>query len=101
MPHTPVLAQYGVDEFSKGAGYDTDKRDVYAIVDTVISTFLSMIAIILFIILFYGGLRWMTAEGADDKVQKAKDIIQGAAIGIVIVLGAYGITYFIFNKLVP
>jgi len=49
--------------------------------------------------MMYGGMRWMTAEGNDDKVQKAKDIIQGGGIGLAIVLSAYGITYFIFSRL--
>lgn len=100
LPYTPILAQdFGYQTFGKGAGYSTDTRDVYGIIDTVISTFLSIIAILLFLLMLYGGMRWMTAEGNDDKVQKAKDIIQGAGIGIGIVLSAYGITYFIFSQL--
>ena len=101
LPYTPLLAQdFGYKTFSEGAGYSTDTRDVYAIIDTVISTVLSVIAILLFALMMYGGMRWMTAEGNDDKVQKAKDIIQGGGIGLAIVLSAYGITYFIFNQLV-
>jgi len=100
LPYTPILAQdFGYKTFSEGAGYSTDTRDVYGIMDTIISTFLSIIAILLFALMMYGGMRWMTAEGNDDKVQKAKDIIQGGGIGLAIVLSAYGITYFIFSRL--
>lgn len=100
LPYTPILAQdYGLSDFSQGAGYSTDNRDIYGIIDTIVSVFLSVIAIILFIIVFYGGITWMTAMGNDEKVNRAKDTIEAAAIGLAIVLAAYGMTYFVFNKL--
>jgi len=37
----------------------------------------------------------MTAGGEDEKVTKAKDILQAAVIGLVITLSAYSITYFV------
>ena len=101
LPYTPILAQdFGASEFSDASGYSTDTRDIYAIINTIISAVLSFIAILLFLLVFYGGIRWMTAEGNDEKVQKAKDIIQAAAIGLAIVLASYGLTYFVFSKLV-
>ncbi len=100
VPYTPILAQdYGVGDFSKASGYSTDTRDIYAIIDTVISAILGFIAILLFLLMLYAGVMWMTARGNDEKVQKAKDIIESAGIGLAIVLASYGITYFIFSRL--
>jgi len=100
LPYTPILAQdFGVGDFSKASGYSTDTRDVYAIIDTIISTILGFIAILLFLLMLYAGITWMTARGNEEKVQKAKDILESAGIGLVIVLASYGITYFIFTKL--
>lgn len=100
-PYTLTLAKdYGLNDFSEGAGYSTDTRDVYAIINTAISVFLSLIAIILFGLMFYAGIRWMTAQGREEEVKKAKDILEGAGVGLAIVIAAYGITYFVFNKLI-
>jgi hypothetical protein len=41
----------------------------------------------------------MTAFGVSDKVEKAKDILIHAAIGLVIVLAAYAISKFVFGAL--
>lgn len=42
---------------------------------------------------------WMTAFGNDQKVEKSKEIIISAAIGLVIVLAAYAISRFVFGAL--
>jgi len=42
---------------------------------------------------------WMTAQGNEDKVSKAKDMITQAIIGLAITLGAYAITAFVTGKL--
>jgi amino acid transporter len=99
--YTPALAQdYGVGAFSQSAGYSTSNQNVYQIIDTIISAFLSVIAILLFVIVFYSGINWMTAAGNEEKVTKAKTTIEAAAVGLAIILAAYGITYFVFSRLV-
>ncbi|MDP3971074.1 MAG: hypothetical protein Q8P90_05300 [bacterium] len=57
---------------------------------------LSLLVTLCLILLLYGGFLWIWARGNAEQVQKAKDIIQGTAIGIVIVLSALGITQFVF-----
>jgi len=37
----------------------------------------------------YGGFVWLTSEGSSEKVKKGEDILKGALIGLIIVLGAY------------
>jgi hypothetical protein len=49
--------------------------------------------------MIYGGYRWMMASGREEEVQKAKDTIKAAIIGLIIVLSAYTITYFISRSL--
>jgi ABC-type phosphate transport system auxiliary subunit len=45
------------------------------------------------------GFQWMTAAGNETKVEKALSMIKTAVIGLIIVLAAYAITYFIFTYL--
>ena len=42
---------------------------------------------------------WMTARGNESQAEKAKNLITAAIIGLVIVVAAYSITYFLLEKL--
>jgi preprotein translocase subunit SecG len=63
----------------------------------VIQIFLSLLGVIFVILMILGGYNWMTAGGDESKVEKARNTIQRAVIGLAIVLLAYAITYFIFT----
>jgi len=39
----------------------------------------------------------MTASGSEEKVSKAKEMLTESIIGIIIVLAAYAISYFILK----
>jgi len=67
-------------------------------VGTVVNALLGFIGIVFFILVLYAGFKWMTALGNTESVQKAKDIMEAAAIGMVIVLAAYAITKFVFTE---
>ncbi|HUW21519.1 MAG TPA: hypothetical protein VMW41_02505, partial [Candidatus Bathyarchaeia archaeon] len=42
-----------------------------------------------------GGLQWVTSSGEADKVEKAKKEMTNAAIGMIIVVAAYGIIFVV------
>lgn len=69
------------------------------IVGQVISIVLSFLGIILLGLLIYGGFIWMTARGEEEKVEKAKQIITQAIVGIVIIMAAYAVSFFILWSL--
>lgn len=60
---------------------------------------LAFIGTIFFLLMIYGGIMWMTSNGDDKKVTKAKDLIVAAVVGLIIVLSAYAITAFVGNTL--
>lgn len=66
-----------------------------AIVGLIINAFLSLFGIIFMILILYGGYKWMLAAGREEELTKAKDIIRSAIIGLIIVMAAYAISYFI------
>ena len=41
----------------------------------------------------------MTAGGSEDKVALAKNTLTRALIGLIIIIAAYAITYFVFGSL--
>jgi hypothetical protein len=83
---------------SEGAGYNTSVN-LESIIGTIIQTFLSLLGVIFLILIIYGGYLWMTDRGSEQEVNKAKKIIQYAVIGLIIVLSAYAISYFVLSSL--
>ncbi|MDO8668002.1 MAG: hypothetical protein Q7K35_02785 [bacterium] len=69
------------------------------IIGTVVGAALGLIGVIFLLLMIYAGYNWMTAQGEEEKVTKAKDTIIRAVIGIIIVVGAYAIWAFVFSKL--
>jgi TRAP-type C4-dicarboxylate transport system permease small subunit len=95
-----VLAQsdYGLSATAQSAGIDTSVKDLPPLVGSIIGNLLSMIGVVFFVLMIYGGFLWMTARGNEDQTSKAFGTILAASIGILIVMGAYAITNFVFNS---
>ena len=84
---------------SWGAGAPTGTNSLSGIMATGIKAFLGLLGIIFLVLIIYAGFLWMTAQGDEEKVTKAKDTITRAVIGLVIIILAYSITYFVFSNL--
>lgn len=69
------------------------------LIATIIKVILGFLAVIFLILTIVAGFRWMTAGGNEDEVKKAVTTIKNSVIGLVIVLAAYAITYFVFTYL--
>ncbi|MFA6393486.1 MAG: hypothetical protein WCW25_01235 [Patescibacteria group bacterium] len=74
-------------------------EDPKSIIVNVIRVILGFLGLIAVIIILIGGFKWMTAQGNDDKITEARKLIQAGAIGLVIVLAAFGITQFLINTI--
>lgn len=84
-------------EFASGAGFSN--IGFGSIVATLISIALGLLALIFLVLTIMAGFKWMNAGGNEEDVKKAQSSLKNAVIGLVIVLAAYAITYFIFNTL--
>ena len=76
-------------------------RNIYVILGDVIMVILTLVGSIFVIFMIYAGYLWMTASGNEQKVDKSKEILKQSIIGLIIVLGAYAISFFvvqIFNS---
>lgn len=105
-PKTPSKSSVGslLHEAGEAAKYKTTEVeggviDTSSIAGGVIKIFLSILGIIFIALMLYGGYLWMTAGGKEEQVTKAIDLIQDAVIGLVIVIAAYAITYFVLFML--
>lgn len=61
----------------------------------VVNAALSLLGVIFFALMVYGGFLWLYAGGNDEQVTKAKSIMIRALIGFIIVIFAGGITQFV------
>lgn len=61
----------------------------------VINVILSILGVIFLIITIISGIQWMTAQGNEAQVTKAKDSITRAIIGLIVVISSYAIWFFI------
>jgi predicted permease len=66
---------------------------------SIIKALLAFIGVVFMILFIYGGFLYMTSAGESDKVKKAKGLIKNAIIGVLIVMSAYAITYFIATQI--
>lgn len=84
---------------SADSGYDTSGGNIYGLIQTVINAFLAVIGVLLLIYILYAGYNWMTAQGEEEKVEKAKDTLKRAIVGAIIIVGAYAISVFVMSRL--
>jgi len=94
----------GLQELGQASGYQTSgisETTVSEIAGIAVKTFLSILGIIFIVLMLYGGYLWMTARGSEEQLTKAKELIQAAVIGLIIIVAAYAISYFIFSRLTP
>lgn len=75
------------------------KGSVEEVVGGGIKIILSFLGIVFFLLMVYAGLIWMLARGNEERVTKAKDTVEHAAIGIMLVLASYAIASLVFKSL--
>jgi len=86
------------EAFANTAGFDINAT-VGGITAVVINGFLGLLGIIFLVLIITAGYKWMMAQGNEEKVTEAKDTMYRAVIGLIIVVSAYAISYFVFNAL--
>lgn len=98
IPNIPNLKnnQAILDFSGKQMGYNTDK-DLETTIGGIIKLVLSLIGILFLILTIIAGFQWMTAGGNEETVTKAKERIKNSTNGLLIILGAYLITYYIVD----
>lgn len=74
----------------------TDPRNIIANVINIALGFLGIIAVG---IVLYAGFLWMSSNGEEDKVSRAKQILRAGAIGLLIILSAWAIVTFVISKI--
>ena len=104
---TALLAAGTLDEVRAGlnqvagkVGFKTgnEEASVAVIVGRIIKVALSLVGVVFMVLMVYGGYLWMTAAGNEENVDKAKNLIRAAVIGLIIIASAYSITALVVGK---
>ena len=93
---------YGLDKAAKTANLNLEvagQSTPFGVVGKLIAAGLSLVAFIFFVLVLYAGITWMVARGDSSKVDKAKDTLESAIIGLVLVISAYAIVNFVLTAL--
>lgn len=90
---------------AKEAGYQAPQDPILMVV-RVINWFLTLLGVIFILIIIYCGLLWMTgfdmttfSIGNEEQIKKAKTTIKNAFIGLVLVVLAKVLYYFVIERL--
>ena len=75
-----------------------DKQDIEKVVGGMINAALTLVGMIFLVLMVYAGYLWMTARGEESQVEQSKKIITAAIIGMILVVSAYSITYFVTSR---
>lgn len=97
----PILVQAWsapIDE-NWGATAGLATGDIKITVANIVRWLLGLLGLIATIMIIIAGFWWMTAAGNDDKISKAKSMIQAAVIGLIIIIMAWAITIFVVNTM--
>ena len=83
---------------AQGGGYQQSSLPV--IVGTVIRAAFSLLGGVFIILIILGGYEWMLAEGNEQKIEKAKNYIKRAIVGLIVTLSAWAMWTFILEKFI-
>lgn len=73
--------------------------DPVVIVAQIVNVFLRLLGLLSVLFMLYGGWIWIWARGNDEEITRAKDIIRGSIIGLIVILSSYGIMQWVFYYL--
>lgn len=72
---------------------------VQNLIGRIINAVLGIVGSLALVMFIYGGFIWMLAAGNNERVQRGKDIIIWAVIGLVIIFSAYALVKLVFSGL--
>ena len=94
-----MAQKLGGSELKNAVGGVVDSTPLETRVGGIIAAILGMLGTVFLVLTIYAGVLWMTASGEEAKIEKAKEILKAAIIGLAIVLSAYTITFFVGSRL--
>lgn len=90
-----IGGQSGAAWYASGYAGAASDAAVPTIIAKIVNGTLALLGAIFFGLMVYAGYLWMTSRDESEQVDKAKETMRRAVIGLIIVLAAYAISKFI------
>ncbi|HMB65833.1 MAG TPA: pilin [Patescibacteria group bacterium] len=92
----------GDDEvcLSDPLGMEGSKDAPQVFIGRIIDTSLGVVGSLALLMFVYGGFIWMLAAGNSERVEKGKNILFWATIGLVVIFTSYVIVHFVIFELI-
>ncbi|MCK5416807.1 hypothetical protein KAI92_05270 [Candidatus Parcubacteria bacterium] len=71
----------------------------HEIIGRVIKAILGLVGSLALLMFIYGGFMWMFSAGNKERVQKGKDVIIWATVGLIVIFTAYAAVRFVLKGL--
>lgn len=71
-------------------------KDPVTIAFAIVNLLLTLLGLVFLVLLIYAGVIWVLARGNEEEIGRAKNIIQRALFGLVIVLSSFGVSLLLF-----
>ena len=84
-----------LNDTATSAGVSGGETNLSLMIAGIIKMLLGLIGIVFVVLFIYGGFLYMTSAGNEDRVKKGKNLITSAVIGLIIIMTAYSIAYFV------
>lgn len=65
----------------------------------IIQRLLEVVGMTMILLFVYGGYLRVTAQGEEQKIEKSTKTMEGAVIGLLIIISSYGITRFVSARI--
>lgn len=69
------------------------------IVGNTISILLGILGIVFVVLVVYAGFLYLTSNGGEENVKKAKKLLTQAVIGLILIVSAYAISSYVISAL--
>lgn len=87
-----------VNSIGTTAGYKTTVT-VPDLVGKIIGILLGVLGLVFLVLVVYAGFLYITAQGEEAQVKKAKSILVKAMIGMVLIVSSYAITNVVVDSI--
>ncbi len=88
----------GVESAGSTAGLG-DASDLPSLVGRGVGVLLGILGLLFVVLTVYAGFLYLTAQGEDTNVKKAKKMLSQAVIGLILTVSAYAISNVVIDSL--
>ncbi len=78
---------------------ESDKLDIRVMIVRIVNVSLGLLAAIFLVLVVMAGYQYLTAGGNQEQTKKAMDQIKNSVIGLIIVILAWSVSFFILIRL--